>query len=537
MISKYFKELDGNSKEKLKKELGCDDNTLSELLGKLYEEGIIKVTGKGGRVLPVTNIGKPGSSCRFNFVGVIVIKGNVLKCYPKYFLGKPKNDDFRQVLEVIEEYKNRAKTEQESIKENFTEEIDDSSKSGSFNLLALMRWFLTDYYENGIYDNAREIIEVNGSGEILWEKTVNETVAVISKKRPYYMELLTKKRITDTYDYCKRLHEYILTEISRELKKEDLLDLFRLTEVELTDEKREDFGEDEYILYRIERELNTQFNTRKQMLLRNMYEYFSRKNSLYDKDCFAVYGTTSFNIVWEKVCAKIMENCLDLPLWKAAEERGFVLRSQWDRNKTLADLMEKVKLRREGLEGEESEKEEDSSNTESEEEEDSSNQEPEEEKSRLIPDSITIENIDGEMYFIILDAKYYIPKLKIDNGKTKTKGLPGIGDITKQYLYQLAYQPFIRDHGFKVKNCFLMPTEKEEVDSFGIFTLDMLKKLLQQMLGEYLLGALKEKADVGPYIQGKDELEDIQILRLPAKDAYDCYLKNKPYEIKKLGLK
>lgn len=47
--------------------------------------------------------------------------------------------------------------------------------------------------------------------------------------------------------------------------------------VDLTDEELDDFGDKEYILYRIENELNTQFNTRKQLVLKTMYAYIDRR--------------------------------------------------------------------------------------------------------------------------------------------------------------------------------------------------------------------------------------------------------------------
>ena len=58
---------------------------------------------------------------------------------------------------------------------------------------------------------------------------------------------------------------------SKELQDAELLDLFEMTGVDLTDEELDDFGDKEYILYRIENELNTQFNTRKQLVLKTMY--------------------------------------------------------------------------------------------------------------------------------------------------------------------------------------------------------------------------------------------------------------------------
>ena len=59
----------------------------------------------------------------------------------------------------------------------------------------------------------------------------------------------------------------------------------------------------------------------------------------------------------------------------------------------------------------------------------------------------------------------------------KLSGNPGIADITKQYLYQLAYQDFILKHGFKhIYNCFLMPSNnhEKEVEYIGEVKLEMI---------------------------------------------------------------
>ena len=63
----------------------------------------------------------------------------------------------------------------------------------------------------------------------------------------------------DDFDYFKRLHECILSLFTKELKKADLLDIFDILPVELSDEELDDFGDNEYIQYRIENELNVQF--------------------------------------------------------------------------------------------------------------------------------------------------------------------------------------------------------------------------------------------------------------------------------------
>ena len=242
----------------------------------------------------------------FSFVGVVIVAGCVLKCYPKYlsYADKPK-EELRQVLKVLEKY---------NSKEQIIRMSNDSSNGSTFNLLPVLLFLLHDYYENGIYSNTEDIIESNGDGEILWDKTINETFTLLSNNRPYYVDLQTKKRVSNEYDFFKRLHECILTTASKELNKADLLDLFEITGVDLTDAELDDFGEKDYVLYRVENELNTQFNTRKQLVLKTIYTYMDRGGSLYDAECMSLFGTNSFNLVWEDVCADILNDQLDVRL-------------------------------------------------------------------------------------------------------------------------------------------------------------------------------------------------------------------------------
>lgn len=404
----------------------------------------------------------------FTFVGVIVVAGCVLKCYPKYL---PDNAhpliELKQILRVIEKY---------SSKEQVIRMFNESNESSAFNQLAVMLFLLHDYFENGVYTNTEDIIENNGSGEILWEKTINETFTLISRNKPYYPDLLTRKRVTNDYDFFKRLHECILTKVSKDLKNADLSSLFEITDIDLTDEELDEFGDKEYILYRLENELNCQFNTRKQLVLKTIYAYIDLSGSLYDTDSLSLFGTNSFNLVWEKVCAEILDNQLD----KTLSELKLPIPVQKDdplAKVKLINLIEKPKWSVADKEAEDT----------------------------LIPDLITI---CGEQ-FIIFDAKYYTPIFA--PGKSP-KSQPGIESVTKQYLYQLAYQEFISKHGFakeNVKNCFLMPTAKTAVQNMGTVSMKMF-------------------ADLG--------LQDIEVRYIPASDAYDYFLTGKLMDINKLKL-
>lgn len=477
MVSAFLREQKRYTQKELCQILQCSEEKIVPLIRKLKEYGVLKAVKASDvqrsmsdlqeediEVMDV-EIGENEYLYVFTFVGVIAAAGRVLKCYPKYLLNtnEPK-EELKTVLKVLERY---------NSKEQIVRMWNESSESQSFNLLAVLLFLLNDYHENGTYSNAADIIENNGSGEILWEKTINETFTYLSNGRPYYTDLQTKKRVNDDYDFFKRLHECLITAASKELEEAGLLDLFEVSGADLSDEELDDFGEKEYVLYRIENELKEQFNTRKQLVLKAIYAYMDRRGSLADLDSFSLFGTNSFNLVWEDVCKVILNDRLEerigaLPLPSGLKER-------YNRDNRLIDLIEKPLWSATGKCAADT----------------------------LIPDIISIDH----GWFVISDAKYY--NAVLDPGM-QPKGQPGIESITKQYLYQLAYKKFIEDHGFdKVHNCFLFPTEGSDILDKGTASLNMLSSF---------------------------GLESIKVRFIPAKQAYECYLAGAKIDIEKLML-
>lgn len=477
MISKFLREQKRYTQKDLCEKFESSEERVVPIIRKLKEFGVLKAVRASDPQRTMSDlidedievadveVGENEYLYVFTFVGVIIVAGRVLKCYPKYLLHEEQpREELKQVLKVLEKY---------NSKEQIIRMFNDSSESSSFNLLAVLLFLIQDYYENGVYSNTEDIIESNGSGEILWDKTINETFTLLSNNRPYYIDLQTKKRITNEFDYFQRLHECILTKASKEMKDADLLDLFEITEINLTDEVMDDFGDEEYILYRIEKELSTQFNTRKQLVLKTIYAYIDHSGNLYDTDCLSMFGTNSFNLVWESICADIMDNQLDMRL--GALRLPVALRPEYDRNTKLLDLIEKPTWTITGKTANDT----------------------------LIPDIVTITSDQ----FIIFDAKYYNAQLEPGN---VPKGQPGIESVTKQYLYQLAYQKFITDHGFsEVKNCFLMPTENTEIELKGEVSMEMLSAL---------------------------GLQNIKVRFIPATTAFDHYLSGRKMDISILEL-
>ena len=138
----YFKELEGYDNSDILNKLDNNENIFNKLL-----QSPIFVSD--------------GEECKFQFVGIIIIEDFVINCYPKYVPvnitdEKIISDDFGQVLRILRKY-------EKSKKEDFSYKRGDLDEE-SFNLVSLMLFFIEDYYENGVYTNIKNILEINGNG-------------------------------------------------------------------------------------------------------------------------------------------------------------------------------------------------------------------------------------------------------------------------------------------------------------------------------------------------------------------------------------
>ena len=409
----------------------------------------------------------------FDYVGVVAIEGQVFKCYPKYIKSTEHLfENLKQVLKVIKKY---------NASEQLIYLFNGEDDSKIFNRLAVSIHLLETYYADGLYTNQKEIIETNGEGEILWDKTINETFAIIQNNKPYYVELQTKNTIDNDYDYFRRLHECVLTQCSRELSDAGLLELFELTEVELTQEEMSDFGDASYILYRLQSEIQTQYITRKQNLLKTIYTYIANEKTDKNDVSYSLYGTNSFNLVWEKVCADnfgsvLDKKIVDLPLsnqeWNKVDYK----------DKTLRKVIKSPRWRKTEFPDVEDPKVE-----------------------TLKPDLVCIYPVDEQKKdycFGIYDAKYYCIDYQIHGDKAIISGQPGVGDVTKQYLYQLAFDDFIMKQGYRyVQNMFFCPDEVGD-KQYGWVQMEILNHI------------------------GNKRLENIAVVKLCASKMYQLYLDN-----------
>ncbi len=413
----------------IKEEYGYDITFLSKIFDCDYESTYCIINQ-----FPQSIVEMKEGKYKFSYVGVMIIDNRIFYFYPKY-MSDFKKDSFKKVLNVIE---NDKKINGESKEEDlFLEESSD--------ILSLVLFFVKDYFSYGLYENTRNIIEVNGNNEILWEKTINNNFPFIQENRPYYLEFLTKKRINDSNNYFRQLHEIILTECFEILKGAHLDFFFDILYIpKLTTLSVNDFDETNHILRMLTQEMNVQFDTHKLKLLQAMKDYIRKKTSKGLFKGLTLYGTSSFFGVWERVCKKVFNDMLDYRL----NNLPISLNKEFEKekNKKLIDL-----IQNDIFWIDETDNEMKHSN-----------------KPILVPDTITI----FEKNFFIFDAKYYDPHFE----KESITGQPKTYSITKQYMYELAYRRFALFHKLNIHNCFLFPTEgKTEIKGFVKF--DILRKI------------------------------------------------------------
>lgn len=483
IISRYVREQKRYSKKELMDTFEFDETSFVEFVKKLKFSGVLKLVNKTVDESELTDLNEDievfdidlnndSYYYVFTFVGVLSIGNIVLKSFPKYLLSNDEPfDEMKEVLRVLCKY---------DSEEHIVNLYNGYDNKKEFNLLSVCLYLINDYFDNGIYSTEQEIIETNGEGEILWDNTIDETFAIIVRNKPYYTELQTTNVNDDELDYIVRLHKYIITDCCKKLKDSDLIDLFDIPYINLSDEELDSFGDKEYIIRRLEKELNVQFSTRKQILLKTLCIYLENKKSFKENLGFSMYGTNSFYAIWEKACAQVFDNQLLAPIGRLNLNVKLHEDYQDMKDDNLLDIIEKptwIAV--------------------------DSNKEHEV-KHTLIPDLISIYELDDGLCFGIFDAKYY--NIILDDISLKNQ--PGVGDVTKQYLYQLAYNDFITKHAFKhVKNAFFMPSEDNCSSLIGEAKMNMLHGL------------------------SNPPLINIAVVKLSARKVFNGYLNNEKFDI------
>lgn len=471
MRSAYFKELDKLSFEEIKNRLDANDDEIRELIESLKynNKKIVKPYLDDGEENEELDE-RENDKYSFNFVGIIMYKDFIIKCYPKYlnnnYSDLEKDDILKIIVQVLKKY---------GKSENGIIGMSTENQDKDINILSIISFIITDFVDNGLYSSQKEIYEVNGEGEIDWEKTVNDTTAFLVHKTPFYFDMITRNDINNEIDFFRQMHKYVITQCSKILKKTGLANILSLPVVEFeVDEVL--FSDEEYVLNRIIKELNIQFASRKQIVLKTLYLYFSNKQAYSNHSNMSLFGTMSFNLVWEKTCAFVLNNQLNNRIDKINGIDKTRLGTLLGKNKLRELIPFPYWIPKDAKNSKEYKKS----------------------KKTIQLDLISIFKRDLKRYFIIWDAKYYNLIL---NTKDKIKHNPGVEDIIKQYVYYLVYADFIKNQNFDYSyNVLLFPSEESDIKVIGKVDFEILRKALN--------------------------VEEILVMKMPANLIFNMYLKD-----------
>lgn len=368
----------------------------------------------------------------FHYIGLYdYVDSATQKNYTFFFVPKFINDieSFNEndrnrnaVILAIDRYNK----EQTSLTEQ-TDSLDKKRES----VLELAVRFLRNYLENGLYIVHKNELELNGQGEINWETTIEQFDPVIIKGRPYYLDYMTEQAYSDENHYITQLQKCLITVWGSKLEKLGLASVLRVNVPLLSEDSLDYFGDSDYQISQINKELNVTFVTKSRETLKLMKELIQRfsENEINNHESLS-FGMTGVEHLWERACAEVFRSELDKKI------RDCGINSSRFGSKTFREYMPSVFWERKDCESE------------------------------------RISKADGwrldfiryfKQKLVILDAKYYSVNWNDDG---KIEGQPGIPDIAKQMFYQMAFKDLVDNPintvtGFV--NAFLFPYNGNEI--------------------------------------------------------------------------
>lgn len=483
MRKNYFQELKPYTVNEISERL--DDSDVARVKKALGNQKYVYIDTKGRYI--------------FSYVGILIIEDYIFKCFPKYIpdvINIDLENKFRKIMRVIKKM--------DIEPSELFWGINENSERYSFLQLAIS--LLEDYYSNNLYVSHHEYIEEDGDGEVLWEDTANEIMPFVKNNRFIYNSYFSLDVDVDETDFVQTIQRIVLTECSQKLQEKDILEILDLTAVYISNQELIDLGDPKYIVSQLQKELLVQNVTQKQNVLRLLITYISHVymddsiSGLYNVSSNSYYGTELYWPIWEQVCQTVFLSYLekgiriaDLPLANSYINSE---RYKKDRDLSLLEIVNKPKWIKNVSTCDDIEVLTDS----------------------FKPDLISIYRADeltdkddmSNYTFCILDAKYYyfdIEKYTNSKGEEKTRftadsNYPGLGDISKQFLYQEVYKEFVLLQGYgTVRNIFLVPTDGDTYQ-FGRVEFDLVQKMINP------------------------KLTDIVVIKLNADKLYDEYLEN-----------
>lgn len=444
LSARWVREMQRYSAGELQGLLGIADiGELRDAVDKLHDANILRTIRKGSKQKENANEAEndpwdkqhlESYTYRFHYVGILQYGQSLLYVLPKYCNEVNAQTEVTTGDPRWEPFKlvMQVIEQYEKSKRELGEEADEQPWDDTLHVMVEL---VTDYVKNGVYRDDEHVDEINGKGRILWQRTIQKTLPFIQDGEPIYMELHTRRKQEDDQNFFTRMHHYLAHQAWSVLHAVSLDSLLSLPDIPAPEDSDSDFSEKDYMLDRIRAELSQQFDSRRRYLLQLMERYLSREEESFCNG-FHTFGKTEFHTVWEEACRVAFGMEKSTPEQMEASEPFWV----FDDTAHVG--------------------------------------------SPLVADMV---KVDGRK-LTILDAKYYVPP-KEGKPEDIVKKMPGIGDIIKQQLYELALKlkvscthsflhPCVRGGNINVRNLFIIPClEQENTRNVGSVEIPMLAGL------------------------------------------------------------
>ena len=359
-----------------------------------------------------------GNKIRFSFVGIVIAKGFIIRCLPKF---STEVKDLEKVLKTL--WKLAAHSKKKSFYGHDYYQAEEENE----DYLFLLRSLVYDYLENGIYRDEHVVTEQSCLGAIDWDKSISEKIAYIQNDRPVYVDLFSKHSQDDPNNFFTKLHQSILTQIYRDFQSLDLLKVLNIPNLIFGDViDLEEFGSIKELETYIKKEISISFENRKIYLLNLFLSYLKYWELGAKFGDITILGTSSFDNVWEELCRNVFQVSVGKDTYKERMQAA-----EWSDN--TGKLIKQSR--------------------------------------KMNPDIVIRENFQNKNYLIIADAKYYLIGSEFNN-------IPGVEDIVKQHVYEMF---FVSSDDCRV-NCLLFPTSEKKPQFLGTVKIPIFKDYLSNSI-------------------------------------------------------
>ena len=318
---------------------------------------------------------------------------------------------------------------------------------GVSSRLSIYIALIADAMEYGPYLVERRLLVENGLGEIDWPATIATQTPLWHNRRPYYLKHWTAGVGYDESHFITLLHAQLLRTCFKEIEEWGLASVLGLDLDGIEDADEFDWGKSEYYLAKISDEMKVQFVTQKQYTLKLMRAVIEDVwNEGEDSQDLRYFGMTGVHELWERAIKDVLRDEIN----KKPEDTNAKLKCDPDdkkevekAGKTLLEYIDAPVWKTGGSDIRGYSVDESGKHT----------------VDRLEPDFVATYRDEeaNACHFVILDAKYYCPR--VEGGRIS--GQPGVGDVNKQFLYQLAYGKLIgynqKQGQLNVHNAFVLP--------------------------------------------------------------------------------